>query len=368
MKGKSSALTAIFALMGIAVIFGVFLYAAGQLGWIDTGTSQSTVREITREIVTQPGISQPTTTSLCSGINTLSLNVAVRNPLNTSSDYNSQGLRIIPAGNDKVTATGTSTSATTLTYLTVSVPCDSSAFSGRVNAMSDTTTFNSAVADYAITGTAGSVIMEATKGDELQITPYNTTGSVTTKIAMATLDEQSPTINDTVQDSGSTFTGELHVKGGNILFTQFGGNVRLSDVPALQPYINFDPGALWIYDSVDAAAFSDNSLTLSHPTLIEIPMGACTEAFSKSVSVNSANRCWITSPIKTTSPVKIISYTLTGDGGSAPGTTSDPTLDIADIQYVEQVGSLAGRIVVETLDNAGTDVGQGNSVVTWDND
>jgi len=291
----------------------------------------------------------------CSGINTLQLSVASLNPLNSSTFYTGPRVLVVPGEapigvggtSGSATATGTLTSGTTLSFANVNPPCNPQAFSGTVYMMSDTTDDNSAAEVYTIPGTGASKIMKNTIGDELRLTIRALASGVSRS---ANQSEDVTEEGATAMSAGDVRDGVLDIEPGNIAYTAYGG---------------MGLGVLWCYDSVDSAAFSDKSLSISSDN-VPITEIDC-NTYTKANSVDSCNRCWWSPEITTETGISKIRWRLANDGGSNAGSTSDPTLDFTDIQFVEQTGTGASTIKIDGYDTAGTAIGADQSTVTWDN-
>jgi len=337
------------AAMTLFLVVGTIAFAAiAWQGWLGGGFgTQGQIQQI--QI---PGQQAPTTGSklgLCSGINTLTLNVAVKDGLNASTNYLANSIRVIPTGGNFPSATGTANGSNSLSYAAVNVPCNEQAFSGKVYAV-QSSTLNSAVKDYSITGTSGTAVLEASIGDELRVTMYDTTGATNTSESQAV----SPTEQGaTAMNSGDSRDGIIFVYPGNDAFVSYG--TAGSD----------GNGIVWIWDSVDASAFTDNAFSMSSTSGYNLVSVQCTDPrVAKAASVDSGNRCWLGRPITTEDSVQKFAWTLRADGGGTPGATSDPILYVEDMHYFDEID---GTIGFGAFNSAGTNLGQSQTKITWDN-
>lgn len=337
-------------LMYVSVIAGIFVGALWMFGVIG-GATQNVVFSTTGDGSVPVGSGQ----AICGDSTTLPLSIASLSPANSSTSYNSPAVRIVAAEgpvtvgsqSKAAIATGTLTAGTTLAYTSVNVPCSAEAFSGTVYALSDTTDDNSAAATYTINGKSGVVLMQNTLGDELRLTLRNS--ELVSISANATED---PTENAaTAMSAGDSRTGFLDVQGGNVGSSVFGGHGL---------------GALWVIDTVDAAAFSNNGVTLSSGGSVQLNEIPCS-TYPKASDVLSGNKCYWSKEIGSSMALSRLSYNVANDGGSSAGASSDPTITICDLQYVEQTGPSGPTVKIDCYDNSGTDVGQSNSVATIDN-
>ena len=338
----SGGLLTIFLIVGTVAAGAIAMQTLGFLGQ----------PQVPQQVITVPGApSQPLPTStklgLCQGITTISELVAVNDGLNLSTNYLAGAIRVLPNGATKPTATGTATGGSSLAYATISIPCNEAAFSGTIYSVASST-LNSGETSYSIAGTAGSVIFPATTGDELRITMYDTTGATNTS--------QSQNVNPsesvaTAMNSGESRDGVIYIYAGNDANTQFGTN---NDD-------NF--GIAFIFDSVDSAAFTDAAFSMSTTTGYNLVEKSCTDPLlAKASSVDSGNKCWVGRALSTRDAVQKFSWTLRADGGTDPGSTSDPKFYLEDMQHFEDPD---GTIKFGAFDSSGTNVGQSQSLITF---
>jgi len=341
---KSSTLIGVMAIV-VSIAAVVYVLVAFNFVGPDPGRTPTPLQSVP---------SGASTTNACAHGTTISLNAVSFNPLNSSTSFNQVPIRIVP-GQSPITvggqsgeavATGTLAEGTTLSFTTIAIPCTAESFSGTIYMLSGTVDQNSAAHTYAISGTGKSQQFTNTHGDELRLTIRNLQGLSRSANQSASVTEEGAT----AMSAGDVREGTVDVEPGNVAFTAYGGQ---------------NLGVFWAYDSVDSAAFTDNSLSISSDNvpLTEIDCNT----YPKANSVLSANRCWWSPTIDTETGLSEIRWRLANDGGSNAGGTSDPTLDLCDVQYVEQTGAEASTIRIDCYDSAGTDVGQTVSTITWDN-
>lgn len=352
------------AVIGVGVImllvFG-FLVGSGNL---KLGGAQA---QFTGDTTATSGTGQTgiTTTSLCDGITSLALSVASRNTLNNSLEFQAGAWRIDGSSNGGIPdATGTGTAGATLSYANINVPCSIPNSVGTAYLMSSSV-LNSNKGTYSFgKGTGTTLVLPQTDANLANFTLYNSSATAPASPTATVVTETVPT----AMSAGDTRNGKIDVQPGVNLYARYGGHVMLDDLPALKLYISFDPGLVWFVDTVDAAAFSDNAVALASTdgsfSLVEIPLTVCNSAFGKGASVDSANRCYVSKAIPTGMATVRLTYVISNDAGSSAGGTSDPVINIEDIQYFEDTD---GTIKIGTHDSASTNVGAPQNRITFDN-
>ena len=280
----------------------------------------------------------------CQTDGTNSVFVSVRNPLNTSLQYQASTIYITNS-KGQVVGSGTSTAGSALSYAEINVPCSADNAVGNVYAVGDATK-NSAVGSYSFTKqTSDTVALDAENSDVLTGTLYSTT------LANTSQPDMSAAITETAANAmsaGDTRSGYLDLK----------------DATGKSQYGSSHSGNIWCVDTINSAAFTDTAISLSSQTggfsLTEIP---CT-TYPKATSVDSCNRCWTSSAIKASGGTLRFSWSMTNDGGTDAGASDDPVLHIEDVNYFLDT---SGKIALEAFNAAGTNQGESTVSVTWNN-
>ncbi len=282
----------------------------------------------------------------CSGITTITLNTAGRNPLNNTLEYMGSTFYVVPSDSGgQPVASGTGTAGSTLTYTAVSVPCSAGAFAGKVYAVADASA-SSDVADYSISGTGGNVVLN------------NVPDTATLTIISRDSTLVNTSISATASGSETTATGMSAGDSRN-------GYIDLSVATGKAQYGSGHDGLVFCVDTVDSSAFSDSGMTVSVSsvpfgwTLSEIP---CSN-YPKTSAYDSCNRCYKSPAIKASDGTVRLAWTMNNDLADA-GASSDPIMYIEDVVYAQDTD---GKIVLGTHNSGGTNLGESQCKYTWAN-
>jgi hypothetical protein len=327
MKGKSDTLMWVLAIGAILVIAGVI-----PLDGLSTFSAAGSGSEDAKE----------TASNLCQGLDTFSWRVASRNPTNLSGQYVAGAIRFDAGSDGDIEGTVAANAGTAVNYATLTASCAEENFVGKMYSVPDAT-LNSDM--KAVNGhQSREVTLEQTLADELRVQILNL---ARTNVTEETEDETEDSA--TAMSTGDTRSGYVRVRSGDALLSVYGTN-------GPNGY-----GTLWLVDVVDSAAFTNNAVTLTPEGYgaVEIPC----ETFPKSTSVYAADRCYAGPAIASSHGYIDTKYTLSNDGGTNAGASSDPTLDVCDLQYFVDTDQ---EVSYECTDKGGADVGQGSSTITWD--
>lgn len=351
MPKKTSGAT--YALVGLVAV-AVLVYVGVTMGFVKTPAQAAGGVTIVSgpQVAGEPIPSAITKT--CEGITTISLSAAARNPLNPSPEYHAAALRTVgkegqvgivgkgdlPGGT--ITATATGTAGVTLSYATVSIPCNLENFDGEIYA-TPTALLSSGKAVYKIEGTGGQIVLLQPNTTAMNFTFRNNALSNTSDIVRTATESTASAMN-----AGDSRTGYLDLEiAGNTTYGQYGASGL---------------GILWTLDTVTSSVFSDKALSITTSDIVLTEVD-CLQ-YPKTAAVRSANRCWLTDPITTSSGMIRLRWTLTADGGTDPGASDDPVLYLNDIHFIEDQDSM---IRIGTHNSAGTDQGAPVVQATWNN-
>jgi len=279
----------------------------------------------------------------CQTDGTNSLFLAARNPLNSSLEYQAGTAYVTNAVGD-VIASGTLNAGEALSYKEISVPCSAQNAKGSVYIVADSERA-SAIGSYSFEKqTADTVQLAQEDQDQLTGTMYSTTLANTSLTAKGTITETTAV----AMSAGDTRSGYID----------------FSDATGKSQYGSTHSGIFWCVDTVNSAAFTDASITLSSQTggfsLNEIQ---CTQ-YPKATSVDSCNRCWTSPALKAATGTVRFSWSMTNDGGTDAGASDDPILYSEDIQYFLDID---GKIKLEAFNGAGSNQGESQVKLTWNN-
>lgn len=287
------------------------------------------------------------------GTNTV--NLVYRNAENSSLAY--MAASVTAEVNGESQASGTTTKGVTLSYLALNVPpCQS----GKVYSLESTGVASSVIdynsfeltSNYEILGAAAGVI--AIQGRDSTFTAasnWNSSGggSATAVSGAGAIDGNAYYTNTTLASGGSlNFYLDLTVNGTT---TAFGA--MINGQPA-------SDGVIISFDTVDAAVFSTNSLTLSSDTAgITLKKVAC----PSSVSANrNAEICWETRTLLSTDGEIRLRGTLKADLGDPTETGDSPVLVFDDRSYFRDTD---GDVKYDAFDSAGSNKGLGAIRLTF---
>ena len=289
-------------------------------------------------------------TGLCDtdGIN--SVNAASKNTLNRSLEYQAGALRLIPTGSDTQYSTGTGTAGASLTYTALNAPCTPR--TGNVYALG-TADLVSGMTTYKIeTGVVSDeIILSQPDSSQAQTQLFDKNRDNTSDTFAATQTETTAV----AMSDGDSRSGSFDIKAPTSS-SQYGGPIE-------------GKGLVFVIDTVDANAFSEDSISLSSTqiTLTEIDCdgGEDTEIdLQRLISKDSADRCYIASAIKATDGEITVNWVMNNDAGDDAGASSDPILYVEDLQYFEDTD---GSIVYGAFTAGGTNVGESQVKLTWAN-
>lgn len=329
MKGMSNILAVIVA--GVA-IFALF-YFVGP--WLQTG-----------EIPTGP--SGPTQTE-CPDT-TIYAQVAARNNLNSSLEYQAGSIVVTKSDGESVVASGTANVGTSKSYEPVTIPCSPETYNNGVYvymvADAARASDKSSLLNFAgSTSVFADLVQEDT--DQLTFIMYDTTLSNTSTPNTGS--------SGTVSEASATAMSAGDSRSGYIDAWQATGKAQ---------YGSHHDGLLWCIDTVDSSAFTDDSISLSSQTSGFTLTPVDCELYSKTTSVDSCNICYKSRAIKATDSRIRLAWTMTNDGGSDCGATDDPVAYVEDIVYFEDTDS---TVKVGTHDSSGTNKGETQCTITWAN-
>lgn len=258
--------------------------------------------------------------------------------------YQAAPLAVVSSSGRTLT-TGTTTAGSSLSYLTLNVPCgaDSHGFVYLTTGASDTV--NSARLPYDVTSKLNDYA-QFTEGNVsgLYLALYSSTNTNTSDFKGGTLG----TIQ-TATESAATAMGAGSVRSGYIM---------LSVSNATSQFGSTDGGIIFAIDTVDSSVFSDNAISLSSPNIALSPI-TCP---ATETSAHSANRCYAARALKSTDGNVRVDWVMNADLGN-PGASADPVLYIDDVQYFQQSSGVSQG----TATGANTDVGAPVEKVTFDN-
>ncbi len=278
----------------------------------------------------------------CQGLDTFSWRVASENSLNATGQFNAGNIRFDAGSDGDIEGTVTSTAGTVITFATLTVSCSNQNLAGTMYAVASAG-LNS---DSAVVNGQDSreVTLDQSIADEMRTQLFDLSFTNTSQISQ----EDSTEATATAMTVGSSRSGWLRIEAGDEQLSIFGTDNQVGQ------------GALWLIDTVDPAAFQEDGITLNWVGVTEIPCSL----FSESESQFAADRCYTSASIKPSTGQVDIKWTLNANGGAEPGATSDPTLDICDLQFFVDTDQ---KVNFECTNQGGTDQGQGTSTITWDN-
>ena len=331
MKGKVSTNQTLMAVALLVVIASGSLYAGSQLG-----VFKPTAASITGQPTTVPTGSLQS----CTGLTSIVLNSAVRNPLNSTIQYLAAPIRIVVAG--QTVATDTTTAGASLAYKATNIPCTAENFVGDYYVIASATQ-NSVKGTYSIAGTSGTKIVDATPAANiaLQWLEFNT--GVNTSVSGTTSTQGTAT----ALSAGQSANAKLLVIPPTTSFTQYGAS---------------ELGVLIVVDTVNSAAYSDKAVALSSS---DIPLTELTDGatkYAKESSVDSGNRFYLTRAISSNDAQSIINVKVANDGGASAGSSDDPVIYFEPLQYFEDND---GTIKVGAFNSGGNAVGLSHSTATF---
>ena len=275
---------------------------------------------------------------LCQDDGDNNLKAAAKNPLNSSKEY--QAASFVVVVNDEVVTTGTGTAGASITHTSLAVPCYPR--TGTLYALA-TADLVSAKGTYEVPmqDTTDIVVLAQADSAQAELMMRDTALANTSDTFASTQTETTAV----AMSSGETRNGyiDIRVSTGK---AQYGG-----------PETN---GLLWVIDTVDSAAFGEDDISISSAviTLKNIDCGDYDNAESK----DSADRCYVSSALKASDGEKRLSWTMSNNGGSDAGASSDPILYVEDLQYYEETD---GSIQYGAFTNGGTNVGETQVKLTW---
>jgi hypothetical protein len=275
---------------------------------------------------------------------------AARNNLNSSLEYQAGSAVYTKSDGKSVIASDTLTGGVSKTYASATIPCTTEIYKGGiyVYALADTARASDKVGPFYFNGgtsITADMIQEDT--DQTTLVMYDTTLSNTSSPSTGTKGTPSET-TAVAMSAGDSRSGYFDI-------WQATGKAQ---------YGSHHDGLLWCIDTVDSAAFTDNGISLNSQTagfsLTPIDCGL----YPKATSVDSCNKCYKSRAIVATDSRIRMAWTMTNDGGSDAGASSDPLLYIEDIVYFEDTD---GLVKLGTHDSSGTNKGETQVKLTWAN-
>lgn len=332
MKGKTKVNNVLVGVFLVVVIIGAVFFVGNYTGFIKGQIAQPS----------GGGVAQPAapTTDLrnCQGITALKLSTAVRNPLNSTTQYLASKVDAVVSG--QVVGTVTTTAGSTLSFADLTFPCTMENFAGDVYVIA-TSTQNSAHDTYSISGTSATKTLNAPPAGAITLTWLDFNTGVNTSVA-STATTQGTAV---ALDAGQSVNAKLLVTPPSAAFSQYGST---------------DGGVLIAINTVNSAAYTDKAVALSSS---DVPLTevVCT-SYAKEASVDNAKRCYKTGAISTNSAASIISVRIANDGGASAGASDDPVVYFEPIQYYEDTD---GTIKIGAFNTGGTAVGLSASKATF---
>lgn len=306
--------------------------------------------------------------------NTHELKTALRNVEN-ATDLGYLAASIAAESDGQTHDTGTTNAGATLSYQSLNVPpCKMGSLfvlaSSGVGQSSARMAFSSlkTVSEYEILGARLDVIaLQAYDRQGTKKSTHNISGALDTNVAVfvsgAGTTDGNAYYQNTSLTAGGSIQGEiaLNVNGTGSVFGNVGTTVPNLETTDPDDYkvIPADDGVIYSFDSVDAAKFAANALTLTQIDPIGLtPLAAC----PASITANrNAEACWKSRTLKDADGDVLIKFQLKALGD--PTTTGDsPKLCIDDKQYFRGAD---GRIKYDFFSAGGTNKGVAGVCLTW---
>lgn len=275
---------------------------------------------------------------------------AARNDLNSSLEYQAGSVVYTKSDGATIVASDTMTAGASLSYKSTTIPCTTDTYGGGVYA-------------YALADAARA-------SDKSSLLKFNGGTSITADLIQQDTDQTTLVMYDTtLSNTSSPSTGTKGTPSETTAVAMSAGDSRSGYFDIWQAtgkaqYGSSHDGLLWCVDTVDSAAFTDNAISLSSQTagftLSPVDCGL----FPKATSVDSCNKCYKSRAILATDSRIRVAWTMTNDGGSDAGASSDPLLYIEDIAYFQDTD---GKVKLGTHDSSGTNVGESQVSLTWAN-
>lgn len=351
-KKKDAIMTA-----GVITIIGGFLFAPAAFVEIQTLLGRVTTATVAGATQTE----QPEPTGLeckrqTDGTNTL--NVLYRNVENSSLGY-------IPASvsaydNGQLQDSGTTTAGVTASYLALNVPpCRT----GKIYAMASTGHASSAMDynsyeltdNFEVRGAAANVINLLARDSSFTSSSNGTAGYDGTGAGFA--------VSGVTSTDGTTYYKNTTLaSGGNINFYL---DISVNGTStAFGAIINGQPasdGVIISYDTVDAAKFGVNSLSLVSDTSgVTLNKVTCPSDISAN---RNAEVCWKMRSLKASDGEIRLRGTLKADLGDPAADSSDsPKLCLDDNEYFEDTD---GSVEYAAYDTGGTNKGLGATCIIF---
>jgi hypothetical protein len=312
----------------VVVIAAAGLFTASQLGVKFTSAS------VTGDTSTPPTSDLRT----CQGITSLRIPTAVRNPLNSTTQYLAAKVDAVVGG--QIVGTVTSTAGATLTFANLDFPCTLDNFNGDIYVVAGATQ-NSVKDTYAISGTSVTKTVAAPPASNIRLTWLDfATGVNTSEIGTTTTQGTA-----TALSAGSSANAKLQIDVPTTAFTQYGAT---------------DLGVLIAVNTVNTAAYTDKAVSISSSDL-PLTEVSCAD-YAKIQSVDNAKRCYKTRAISTNDAAVIMNVRVSNDAGTSAGSSDDPVIYFEPLQYFEDTD---GTIKIGAFNAGGTAVGLTHSSATY---
>lgn len=276
---------------------------------------------------------------------------AAKNTLNSSIEYQAGSVIYTNLAGNQIIASDTMTSGSSKTYKSTTIPCTPDTYGNGLiaYAVADASRTSDKKGPLKFGGGATSVTVDFAQPDSDQLTGVMYDTALTNTSTPSTGTKGTPSETTAVAMSAGDS------RSGYVDFWEATGKSQ---------YGSDHDGILWCIDTVNSAAFTDNSIALNSQTAGFSLTPIDCNTYPKSTSVDSCNICYKSRAIKATDSRIRIAWTMNNDGGSDAGASDDPLLYIEDLVYFEDTD---GVVKLGTHDSAGTNKGETQVKLTWAN-